>query len=230
MRASELLLAFAKYLENSNNEIISLAEENDEHLLKVSIACVEAAEILKETAHEIAPEEYEESNLTFDSLDSLSAIASMFDSTGDEELKKQASVIDELIANFVVNSDGVSALKKSEAMKIEKMKALYNQKNSFDPKKAEIKKAFDDSPKTKQYRPLEAPLSTRHCPDHPGTSLIRLEDHVWQCSLDKKIYDFDAGFTTLNGNKVPGGGVEYQTGGDRPVFENSFSTRETHKK
>lgn len=230
MRASELLLAFAKYLENSNNEIISLAEENEDHLLKVSVACIEAAEILKETANEIAPEEYEESHISVDSLDSLSAIAGMFDSTGDDDLKKQASVIDELIANFVVTSDGVAALKKSEAMKLEKMKALYNQKNSFDAKKADVQKAFDDSPKTKQYRPLEAAMSSRYCPDHPGTSLIRLEDHVWQCSLDKKIYDFDAGFTTLNGNKVPGGGVEYQTGGDRPVFENSFSTRETHKK
>ena len=154
----------------------------------------------------------------------------MFDSTGDADLQKQASVIDELISSFIVTSEGVAALKKSEAMKIEKLKALYNQKNSFDAKKADVKKAFDDSPKTKVYRPLEAPLSTRYCPDHPGTSLIRLEDHVFQCSLDKKIYDFDAGFTTLNGNKVPGGGVEYQTGGDRPVFENSFSTRETHKK
>ena len=97
-----------------------------------------------------------------------------------EEIKKQASVIDELIYSFVTNSDDVRTAKKAEAMKIEKLKALYNQKNSFDAKKESIAKEVKDSPKMKEYRSLEAPLSTRYCPDHPGTSVIRIEDHVWQ--------------------------------------------------
>lgn len=229
MKASDLLISFAQYLENSNNEIIALAEDNEDHLVKVSIACIEAANILKETASEISSTE-EESPISSDSIDGLSAIATMFDLTGNPELQKQASVIDELINNFYVTSEQRESQKKSEAMKIEKMKDLFLQKTSFEPKKAEVEKAFSDSPYTKEYRPLESPLSTRHCPDHPGTGLIRIEDHVWQCSLDKKIYDFNAGFTTLNGNKFPGTSVENQTSGSRPIFESSSSTRENHKK
>lgn len=78
----------------------------------------------------------------------------------------------------------------------------------------------------KEYRPLEAALSTRTCPDHPGAQMSRVGDHIWQCSMDKKIYDFNSGFTTLKGNKVPGGDVSRQTelGQSGPSFA-LFDTR-----
>ena len=57
MKTSELLIAFANYLENSNNEIISLAEDDEDHLVKVALACVEAASILRETAEDISTTE-----------------------------------------------------------------------------------------------------------------------------------------------------------------------------
>ena len=231
MKTSELLIAFANYLENSNNEIISLAEDDEDHLVKVALACVEAASILRETAEDISTTELvSEPAITADSLEGLAAIATMFDSTNDPELIKQANVIDALIHNFVLTAEDVNKGKTAEAKKVQKMKDLYEATNKFDDKKEAIEKTYNDSPMTKQYRPLEAPLSTRHCPDHPGTSLARVEDHVWQCNLDKKLYDFNSGFTTMNGDRIPGGGVEFQTGGERPIFESSFTTRENHRK
>lgn len=232
MKTSTLLSAFADYLESSNNEILSLAQDNEDHLVKAAVACVEAAGILRDAAESVSATEVSdpESVITTENLEGLSAIATMFGSTNDPELVKQAGVIDALIHSFVLTAEDVNKGKKAEAEKIQKMKDLYEATNKFEDKKEAIDKAYKASPMTKEYRPLEAPLSTRHCPDHPGTGLARLEDHVWQCGLDKKIYDFNSGFTTMNGDKIPGGGVEFQTGGERPVFESSFTTRENHKK
>ena len=85
-----------------------------------------------------------------------------------------------------------------------------------------MKKAVKEQ--IKEYRPLEASLMTRFCPDHPGVMMNRVEDRVFQCSLDQKTYDFENGYTTLKGNKVPGSSV------NNNHFDNnqqvSFSTRE----
>ena len=231
MKTSELLVAFANYLESPNNEMLLLAEDDENHLIKVAVACVEAANVLRETAEDISTTEQSvEPVITAESLEGLAAIATMFDSTHDPALVKQASVIDALIQNFVLTAEDVNKGKLVEAQKIQKMKDLYEVTNKFEDKKEAIEKSYKASPMTKEYRPLEAPLSTRHCPDHPGTSLARVEDHVWQCGLDKKMYDFNAGFTTMNGDHIPGGGVEFQTGGEKPIFQSSFTTRENHRK
>lgn len=72
-------------------------------------------------------------------------------------------------------------------------------------------KDIEKSPSYKKYRVLEAPLSARTCPDHAGAQLARVGERRWQCCMDHKIYDYDTGFTTLNGDRVSGGDVSEQT-------------------
>jgi len=73
---------------------------------------------------------------------------------------------------------------------------------------------------------LEAPLSTRYCPDHPGVQIARVGEHLWQCELDKKSYNFETGFELNNGSKVPGGDVAQQTQGLNLPYHAIFDTRE----
>ena len=57
----------------------------------------------------------------------------------------------------------------------------------------------------------ESSLSTRYCPDHIGIQAIRIAEHVYQCPIDGKIYDYRSGYTNYKGQRVPGGSVSEQT-------------------
>ena len=93
-------------------------------------------------------------------------------------------------------------------------------------KVVESQKAIQQSQMTKQYRIMEAPLSSRYCPDHPGTQIARVGEHMWQCELDKKTYNFENGFELNNGSKVPGGDVANQTQVLETPYHAIFDTRE----
>jgi hypothetical protein len=73
---------------------------------------------------------------------------------------------------------------------------------------------------------MEAPLSSRYCPDHPGVQIARVGEHMWQCELDKKSYNFETGFSLNNGSRVPGGDVAQQTQGVNVPYHAIFDTRE----
>jgi len=230
MKTSELLYAIASWLENSDNEAILLAEHDDRCLNIVAESCVQAATILKlaaEATDELEPEE--ESNLTPENIESLAAIAQEFDNSGDEKLQKQASVIDELLLTISASKDAIRLKKAENERKIEDLKKKYqdNKKKQDDLNKTpEMEKQLDKSEYLKEYRPMQKSLQTRYCPDHPGVSLQRISDHKGQCALDKKVYDFEAGFTLIDGTKVPGTSVQEQTKMD--VIDSSLnsSTRE----
>lgn len=219
MRISEMLNAIASWLEDPNNEAMLLAEYHDESLAVVAESCVEAANILKNAALEIESIEPEENNsLTPEGIESVAALASELDKTGDEELIKQANVLDALLLT-------IAAPKKT----LEDATKKYTEPREEIAKKeklADAVKDIDKSNMTKTYRIMESPLSSRYCPDHPGTPIARVGDNVWQCDLDKKTYNFEQGFTLENGSKVPGGSVANQ--GD--IYEEPpavmFSTRE----
>ena len=98
MRISEMLKAIASWLESPNNEAILLSEYNDDCLKVVSESCILASSALKKAAQEVdLIEPKEDSNLTPEAIDELAEIAYAFDASGDENLRKQASVIDELL-------------------------------------------------------------------------------------------------------------------------------------
>ncbi len=57
--------------------------------------------------------------------------------------------------------------------------------------------------------------------------MARVGEHQFQCSLDKKVYNYEAGYTTEKGEKVPGGSVAFQTDQMMAEPHNMFDTRET---
>lgn len=224
MRVSEMLTAIASWLESPNNEALLLAEEHEDSAKIVAEACVLAAELLKSASLEVSEiEPEEESHLTPESVEELASIASAFDQSGDEGLKKQASVIDELLLSVA------NLHKKREEAREESLSKDYvkpSEELARMNKVKDSKDAIDDSRMTyRDYRVLETPLSTRYCPDHPGVQTTRIGDYIWQCELDKKIYDFQTGFTLLNGRKVPGGDIQNQTPKEQPYYSAMFDTR-----
>lgn len=54
-------------------------------------------------------------------------------------------------------------------------------------------------------------LSTRYCPDHVGVSTHRVGESTYQCSLDGKVYNYEAGWTDYDGKEHPGGSLAAQT-------------------
>ena len=222
MKTSEILYSFAKYLENPNNEILTASSDNsDEDCAMASFACIQAAQVFKKVALDMIESE---PDLTESAIDDLQDVVAAFESSGNPDLEKSAAAIEDLVNSFVKSA----AYERSTTT--EDIKNLYHQKHRIDEKKAEITSRFEKSNYTKEYKPLEQALLTRHCPDHAGVNLIRLGDYVGQCALDKKVYDFRNGFTTLNGNKVPGTTVTNQKDHDRQIFGTSNTTREDRTK
>lgn len=230
MRTADMLHAIASWLESPNNEALLLAETDDKCMKIVSESCVLAAALLKTAADEVDfIEPPEESKITPDAIENLASLAATFDASGDPELKKQASVLDELLLSIAAPPNAVSAKKAAEDLRMEALRAKYQnpRKDLYDTNKlAEVEKGIQNSGMTKQYRILEAPLSSRSCPDHPGAQIARVGEHTWQCSLDKKIYNYDVGFTLSNGSKVPGGDVANQTQHTSEPTHAIFDSRE----
>lgn len=225
MRISELLYSIANWLESPDNEALMLSEENEECSKIVAENCVLAAALLKNAAEEVDELEPVESNINSESVESLANIATAFDASGDPELKKQAAVIDELLLSIAAPPDGLNQIKKLQDARIDELKKKYNKPSEdMSNRIAESKKAIENSGMTKEYNVLEAPLSTRYCPDHAGVQIARIGEHVWQCELDKKSYNFEEGFTLNNGSKVPGTSVSANID-DNSRFQPTFDTR-----
>jgi hypothetical protein len=231
MKLSEKLLTLANWLADEPNELLIAAEGDETCLNIVAEALIKAADALQTAASEVSEIEPEvESVITPEALEEMAAIAQAFDESGDELLKKQASVLDEILLTFATPKGLIYKLKQAEDDRIEQLKKKYKE---VKPQHDEINKVSDalqdieKSPVYKQYRILEAPLSTRTCPDHPGALVARVGEHTWQCQLDKKVYNYDSGFTTMQGNKVPGGSVDQQTPNYHDMGHMIFDTRES---
>lgn len=229
MKLSEKLLIVASWLEDSENDLLVNAEFDSECLTVVASALVKAADALKEGAEEVSKVE-PVSGLDLNQLDEMAAVAQAFDESGDELLKKQASVLDEILLTLAAPRGASTYYKRMEDDRIEQLKKKYKDVKPYQDelnKTSDSIKAIESSPIYKQYRPLEAPLSSRYCPDHPGALVARVGEHTWQCVMDKKIYNYDSGFKTLQGNTVPGGTVEEQTPTHTEESHTVFDTRES---
>lgn len=170
------------------------------------------------------------SKMSEEDVEELAALATALDESGDEVLMKQASVLDEILISIGSDPKAQKAFKQAEEQEINRLKAKYNNKDMKIVAKEgdyqeKARKAIDENVKT--YKPMEASLSTRYSPDMPGVSMVRISEGVYQCPVTKKIFDFRAGYTTVNGNKVPGTDVSNQTQGfDFGGQHMNFSTRE----
>lgn len=215
MRIAELLTAIANWLESPENEALLLAETNEDCMKVVSESCVLAAALLKSAAEEVDTlEAPEQSKLTPESIEGLADLAAALDSSGDPALQKQASVLDELILGISAPAGAYKAAKAAEDYRLEELKKKYETPREELAKInmiTDAEKAIEKSKMAKEYKIMEAPLSSRYCPDHPGVQIARIGEHIWQCEMDKKSYNFETGFELINGNKVPGGDVAEQT-------------------
>lgn|SRR5574337_596212 len=230
MRTAELLYAMASWLESPNNEALLLAEGDDKCMRVVAESCVLAAELLKKAADEVdVLEPPTESVITPESIEETAALANALDQSGDPALKRMASVLDELLLTVAAPPNAYAERKDLLDNRADEIKKKYQQPREMlhDYNKiGRSEKAIEDSGFTKDYKILEAPLSSRYCPDHPGAQIARVGEHVWQCELDKKTYNFETGFELNNGSKVPGGDVAQQTQGLDIPFHAIFDTRE----
>lgn len=158
-----------------------------------------------------------ESSLKSDDFNEIASLAEVLDSS--EETKKIASILDKVLLSYAFprsgsDEDKENFLKKIELAKKARLSSNEELNNKFvkdkiSSDKEEIQKIISE--KVKAYKPMEFALQTRSCPDHPGAGMTRVEENVFQCSLDKKLYDYRMGYTLLNGSKVPGGDVSSQT-------------------
>ena len=230
MKISEMLTAIASWLESPDNEALLLAEYDENCANIVAESCVLAAALLKNAAEEVDRIEPEkESNITSESIEEIAALAHIFDKSGDEKLKKQASVLDELLLTIASPPNALKNKKAEQDDRLDELKRKYKdtQKHLEDVNKiADVKKAIDKSNMTKEYKILESPLNTRYCPDHPGAQISRKGENIWQCELDKKLYNYRSGFSLANGDKVPGGEVSNQTQHLDLPSHSIFDTRE----
>lgn len=230
MRTAELLNSIASWLESPNNEAMLLAESDEESLKIVAESCVLAAELLKKAADEVDMiEPPVESVITPESIEEIAALASALDSSGDPRLKKQASVLDELLLTIAAPPHAAADKKAAENYRIEELKKKYEQprKDLQEYNKvSEYKKAIDKSKMTKEFKVNYWPLSARSCPEHAGAQMARIGEHIFQCELDKKTYNYETGYTLNNGEHVPGGDVSLQTQNPNVATSQIFDSRE----
>lgn len=201
MRTSELLNAIAAYLESPNNEAILLAEGDAETLKMVAESCVEAAAILRKTAEQVdVLEPVEPSAITPETVEGLAMLAGALDASGDVELRKQASVIDELLLTI--------AAKDAYAMRKDLLdNRLVDLKKRYEGNAAMLKeigrvdsieKAIKESKMTEEVKINEVGLSTRTCKKHPGSQMARIGQDLWQCDLDKEVVDYSKDGSVAN--------------------------------
>jgi len=236
MRVTTLLTELSKELTNPESELMVAAEQGGEEVLsRVADALASCAVILKMAADDT---DGIEPDFTPEQLMEMAEVATAFDASGDELLRKQASVIDEILLTIGSKKNSIAKFKAAQDAEIERLRQQYRdqaledsytkakEQQDKDNGAEEAVKAIDK--KVKQYRPLETSLSTRYSPDMPGVQLMRIGDNIYQCPISKKIFNYNAGFTTANGNKVPGSSVENQTQqlGFRTPEHMNFSTRE----
>ena len=115
MRISEMLHAIASWLESPNNEALLLAEYDENCMKVVSESCVLAAALIKNAAEEVDHiEPPSESKITPESIQEIAALAAAFDASGDPGLKKQASVLDELLLSIAAPPGELTNKKAAE--------------------------------------------------------------------------------------------------------------------
>ena len=231
MRIADMLQAIAAWLESPNNEALLLADPDERCMQVVAESCTLAAALLKQAAEEVDQlEPPPESNITPAAIEEIAALATIFDASGDPGLKKQASVLDELLLSIAAPPNAYAERKDLQEQRLIEIRKKYNEPREElrgANKIVESEKAIEKSEMTKTYTILEAPLSSRYCPDHPGVQIARIGEHMWQCELDKKSYNFETGFELNNGAKVPGGDVAQQTQHSVNVPSHAiFDTRE----
>ncbi len=239
----KLLLDLANSLDSDSDEnvVMNVAlDAGPEVFKKVAGGLIKAAEELRKVVAELdgSAESKDEMEISPESFEELAATAAAYDyastfSKDGEWFAKEAAEIDELLYSYASLQEQKNSIKDKYVKKIDELRKRTHE-NPYDVLKAQ-KDLFDAddmakrvNEQVKDYRIMEHPLSNRYCPDHTGVPVKRLEDGIVQCTLDNKTYNYNEGFTTMKGEKVPGGDVAQNT---KTMLENTnyqpnYSTRE----
>jgi hypothetical protein len=220
MAISMDLRVLARKLEkNSDDLLINASTKGPEEFEKVATAIAAASTLLEGVADDM--DQSAEFSITPRQLDEIAALASAFDESEDPLLKKQASVLDELLLSIAAPKNAAREARKvsdDEINRIREERRKSRREEAYEePRKAHAdmnnakEQAKAVAQQVKRYRPLEAPLQTRYPPDRPGGQMTRITDHVYQDIVTGIVYDFKAGYTTQKGNEIPGTSVENQT-------------------
>lgn len=239
MAISMDLRVLARKLEKSSDDLlVSASKKNPEVFQKVATAIAAASTLLEGVADDM--DNHASFEITPQQLDEIAALASAFDESEDLLLKKQASVLDELLLSIAAPKNAVAAARKVTEDEINRLRT-ERRKTTGEECYEEPRKRLSTmenaqaqakavEQQVKRYVPMEAPLQTRYPPDRPGGQMTRITDHVYQDVVTGIIYDYKAGYKTQKGNEVPGGSVENQThdlGDVRDQGMSLFETRES---
>lgn len=228
-----------KLEKNSNDILIKAASQDNETFDKVSHAIAAASTLLEEVAEDMDNNNHLDS-LKPELLDEMAALASSFYASGNSTLMKQASVLDEILLSIAAPKNAMNKAKKisedeinklREVRRKEKLKELYQSpKEALDKMNLVEEQTKAVEKQVRNYRPLEAPLQTRYSPNMPGNHLTRITDGVYQDVTTGEIFDYEQGYTTTKGNKIPGTSIKNQTadlGDNRHQISSIFQTRES---
>jgi len=161
-------------------------------------------------------------------LDKLSGVADKLDGIG---LNKEADLVD----NFIKKTAEDVMKWKEEDKSTEQSKRYdsdFHHSQQIREPKREQERVDREGVKNHHVHTYQqtnvTALNTRHCPEHIGVSLGRVGELTYQCALDGKIYNWEAGWEDYDGNKHPGGSVAGQTPGstDYAIPHRLFDTRE----
>jgi hypothetical protein len=120
------------YKTKNHPALIAAEKVDDESILQITAEAVVAIKsIIKDTINKLnSLADVHASDLDEEDIDELAAVASEFDKSGDDLLKKQADVLDQVIINFGQIS-GTKA-KEAQEKEIEKIRAKYREQESED--------------------------------------------------------------------------------------------------
>lgn len=106
-----------------------------------------------------------------------------------------------------IAEDGILEHFKGKAPTSETKPALTSERGGKDEYNSGIK--HEKSNLTTDV--FDRSLSTRYSPDRVGVMARRIADGVYQDPITNKVYDWNEGFTTEDGEKFNGGRVSLQT-------------------
>ncbi len=171
--------------------------------------------------------EYDPEQRIYASMEALAELSSALDESGDEDLQKQASVLDELLLTIAADPAEFARKRAAKDARMEELNKKYHaptEELKELNKVSDSLKAIKDSKMTEHADIQSTLLSARSCPNHSGAQLQRVNGG-WQCELGGEFFDYTAGYTLENGKKVPGSSVEQQTNTDGVETRSIFDTR-----
>jgi len=143
-----------------------------------------------------------------DVLEKLAGLADRLDAIGAPE---EADLIDGFIEKHATDVERVGEADTEQSKRYDSKYHHSLQVREPKAKQERIDREGRDEHHVHTYQSSAGMLSSRYCPDHIGVQMGRVGENTFQCPLDGQIYNWESGWTDLDGNEHPGGSVAGQT-------------------